>query len=94
MLVPSLRGRASRVARETLVATREVASQVATVSTAVTCTQPPSMEEKKRPDREGLSEAIGSPTAEVFEMKRPAIAAKAGAGQFFVWWRVDVLRAQ
>jgi len=50
--------------------------------------------EKKRPDREGLSEAIGSPTAEVFEMKRPAIAARAGAGQLFVWWRADVLRAQ
>ena len=35
---------------------------------------------KKRPDREGLSEAIGNPTAEVFELNRPATAAKRSSG--------------
>ena len=35
---------------------------------------------KRRPDRESLSEAIGNPTAEVFELERPANAAKRNSG--------------
>ncbi|ANB71761.1 hypothetical protein AYM40_04765 [Paraburkholderia phytofirmans OLGA172] len=52
------------------------------------------MDEKKSPDREGLGEAIGSPTAEVSIRNWPATGRYLDSGPVLGMGRAEVLRAQ
>jgi len=50
---------------------------------------------KRRPDREGLSKSIGNPAAEVFELNRPATAAKRSSGPVVrTAMRIDTARSE